>query len=223
MSLSELLFPRKCPFCGKLLKENEADLCGECRKVLPWTGRDCRSHGSFFSVCVSPLQYDGRAREALLRFKFSGKRSYARCFGKLMADCLRDDPPGQFDVISYVPLSFLRFRKRGYSQTRLLAKELSRELHIPCVRLLRKKRNTPAQSHLQGEAARKANVSGAFQMRKRAEVEGKTILLVDDVLTTGATLAECSRVLLTAGAEKVLCATLCKAQNTKKRQKQERS
>ena len=217
MNLTELLFPRKCPFCGKLLKENEADLCGDCRKELPWTGSACRSHGSFFSACVSPLRYEGKAREALLRFKFSGKRSYARCFGKLMADCLRAHPVGQTDVIAYVPLHFLRFRKRGYSQTKLLAEVLSRELDIPCMRLLRKKRRTGVQSHLSGEAARKANVSGAFSVGKRAEVDGKSILLVDDVLTTGATMAECSRVLLSAGAERVVCVTLCRAQNTKKR------
>lgn len=214
MNILELLFPRRCPFCRKLLKDSEEHLCEECRKALPWAGSGCRSHGSFYSVCVSPLRYEGKAREALLRFKFSGKRSYARCFGHLMADCLRTHPAGQADVITYVPLHFLRLRKRGYCQTKLLAEELSRELQIPSCRLLRKKRHTKVQSRLYGEAARKANVSGAFSMKKHAEIEGKTVLLVDDVVTTGATLAECSRVLLTAGAERVVCATLCKAQRT---------
>lgn len=219
MNPLELLFPEKCPFCRKLLRDTEEYLCGECRSTLPWTGSACRSHGSFFSVCLSPLRYEGKAREALLRFKFSGKRSYARCFGKLMADSLRAYPAGQVDVMTCVPLHFLRFRKRGYSQTKLLAEALSRELDIPCVRLLRKKRRTGVQSRLHGEAARKANVSGAFSVRKHAEAEGKTILLVDDVLTTGATMAECSRVLLAAGAERVICATLCKAQRVGKREK----
>ena len=216
MNILELLFPRRCPFCRKLLKDSEEHLCEECRKALPWAGRGCRSHGSFYSVCVSPLRYEGKAREALLRFKFSGKRSYARCFGHLMADCLRTHPAGQADVITYVPLHFLRLRKRGYCQTKLLAEELSRELQIPSFRLLRKKRYTGVQSHLRGEAARKANVSGAFSVKRHAELEGKTVLLVDDVVTTGATLAECSRVLLMAGAERVVCATLCQAQKAGK-------
>ena len=219
MKISELLFPRKCPFCRKLLNDTEELLCGECRKELPWTGSGSQSRGSFFSVCVSPLYYAGRAREALLRFKFSGKRSYARCFGKLMAECVKKELAELPAEVTYVPLSFLRFRQRGYSQTRLLAKVISRELGIPCIRLLRKRRHTRMQSHLRGEAARKANVSGAFSMVKGADVSGKMILLADDVLTTGATLAECSRVLLTAGAERIVCATVCKAQSGKNRER----
>lgn len=218
MNAADLLFPQKCPFCRKLLKDTEELLCGDCRKELPWTGSGSRSRGDFFSVCVSPLYYSGRARDALLRFKFSGKRSYARCFGALMADCVKGEPGASFDVISYVPLSLLRLRQRGYSQTRLLAQELSRRLGVPCVRLLRKRRHTGKQSRLRGEAARKANVSGAFVVRRNADVSGKTILLADDVLTTGSTLSECSRVLLTAGAEKVVCTTVCRAQGRKNRE-----
>ena len=77
-------------------------------------------------------------------------------------------------------------------------------------------RHTEAQSHLRGEAARKANVSGAFAVLPGAEIAGKTVLLADDVVTTGATLAECSRILLTAGAEKVYGATLCLAERKPK-------
>lgn len=222
MNPVELLFPRKCPFCRRLLRDSEELLCDDCRRELPWTGSERRSHGSFYSLCFSPLRYEGKAREAVLRFKFSGKRSYARCFGRLMADCLREAPAEQFDMISYVPLRLLRFRKRGYSQTRLLAEALSRELHIPCVRLLRKKRHTAAQSGLHGEAARKANVSGAFAMCRNAETAGKTVLLADDVLTTGATLQECSRVLLMSGAERVVCVTLCRARSAGKRENNRR-
>ena len=219
MKLTDLLFPRKCPFCRNLLQEGEVLLCGECRRTLPWTGNVSRSRGSFFSVCISPLYYDGRARDALLRFKFSGKRSYAACFGRLTADCVKAELDERIDAVTYVPLSLLRLRQRGYSQTRLLAEAMSRELDIPCIRLLRKRRHTRKQSSLHGEAARKANVSGAFAARNGADIAGKTILLVDDVRTTGATLAECSRILLMAGAEKVVCATLCRAQSRNQNKK----
>jgi predicted amidophosphoribosyltransferase len=110
-----------------------------------------------------------------------------------------------------VPLSLLRLRKRGYSQSRLLAQAVAKELGLPLERLLRKRTHRPAQSGLRDAAARRANVSGAFAPCRGAEIEGKTVLLIDDVITSGATLSECSRVLLTAGAERVLCATLCKA------------
>ena len=216
MRLIELLFPRKCPFCGKLLEKTEPDLCAECVKSLPWTGTHAKSHGSFYSACVSPLRYTGNARQAILRFKFASHASYGACFGKLMADCVRRELDGTFDVITYVPVSFRRFRKRGYSQAKLLAEALGAELGIPCAPLLKKARHTEAQSHLRGEAARKANVSGAFVTLPGAEIAGKTVLLADDVVTTGATLAECSRILLTAGAEKVYGATLCLAERKPK-------
>ena len=211
MKILELLFPRKCPFCGKLLEKSAGDICDDCMKSLPWTGNQCRSRGSFYSLCVSPLRYSGNARQALLRFKFASHASYSGCFGRLMADCVRRELDGQFQLVTYVPVSLRRFRKRGYSQSKLLAEALAKELNVPCAPLLRKARHTEAQSHLRGEAARKANVSGAFQALPDAELSGKTVLLVDDVVTTGATLAECSRVLLMAGAEKVFCATLCLA------------
>lgn len=211
MSLRELLFPRKCPFCGKLLEKSEGDVCGDCLRTLPWTGNHCRSRGSFFSLCVSPLYYAEKARDAVLRYKFARRSSYSRVFARLMAECVRRELDGQFECITYVPVSFRRYRQRGYSQSRLLAEKLARALNVPCVPMLKKVRHTEAQSHLKGEAARRANVSGAFQVLPNADVAGKHILLADDVVTTGATLSEVSRVLLTSGAEQVVCATLCRA------------
>ncbi len=217
MSL-DLLYPRKCPFCARLLPEEEpGDICPACRRDLPWTRGGGKTKGSFFSLCVSPLTYAGKAREALLRFKFRGRRAYARCFGRLMADCVRENVPWELHTVSYVPLHWLRFRKRGYSQSRLLAEALAAQLGLPCVRLLRKRRHTRPLSGIRGEERRRAVVSGAFSLRRSAEeqIRNKCVLLVDDVVTTGATLGECSRLLLTAGADRVVCATLCKASNRK--------
>ncbi len=221
MKLLDLLYPRKCPFCGRLLPEEvpeDPGICPACRTRLPWTRNGGKTHGSFFSVCLSPLAYTGLAREGLLRFKFRGRRAAARCFGRLMADCIRENPPGNVQLVTWVPLSLLRFRKRGYSQSRLLAHALAEELGLPCVPLLRKRRHTPPISGIRGADRRRAAVSGAFAMARSGEAEaaGKCILLVDDVITSGATLSECSRVLLTAGADRVVCATLCRASNAGK-------
>ena len=106
-----------------------------------------------------------------------------------------------------------------HSQSRLLAEALAAELGLPCVALLRKRRHTRPLSGVRGEEKRRAIVSGAFALRRGAEeqMSGKCVLLADDVITSGATLGECSRILLTGGADRVVCATLCKAMNRNKR------
>ena len=214
-----LLYPPKCPFCGRLLPEGGTeDICPECRGALPWTGSGAVTRGSYFSACVSPLYYRDLARQGLLRFKFRRRSAAGSCFGRLMAACVKANLSYEIDLVTYVPLSFLRLRKRGYSQSRLLAEALAAQLGLPCVPLLRKRRHTKPVSGVREEEKRRAMVSGAFALRRGAEAQmaGKCVLLADDVVTSGATLGECSRVLLTAGADRVVCATLCKA-NRKKR------
>jgi ComF family protein len=206
-----LLYPPKCPFCGKLLTGDEEEICAVCRRQLPFTtGSGGRTRGRFFTLCVSPLLYTGRAREALLRFKFGRRRSYAVCFGRLIAARVRQELADRYDILTWVPVSLGRLYRRGYSQSRLLALEAAEALDCEAAALLRKRRSTPAQSGLRGIAARNANVSGAFAAVHPERFAGRRVLLIDDVVTTGATLAECARVLLTAGAESVVCATLCR-------------
>ncbi|MBO7739132.1 MAG: ComF family protein [Oscillospiraceae bacterium] len=192
-------------------KNFDEDVCPECEEKLPWTKTKCKSKGEFFSECLSPLYYDGKAGEALRRFKFMGKTSYARRMGRLIADCVRENGKGGYDAVTWVPISARRMRKRGYCQAKLLAKEVAKALDIKCVRLLRKRRHTPPQSTLSGLAARKANISGAFCAVNKSGIAGASILLIDDVVTTGATLSECTRMLLMSGARNVSCATLCKS------------
>lgn len=217
--LLELLYPSKCPFCGRILKEDGEDFCPACRAALPWTGAGAVTGGSYFSGCASPLYYRDLARQGLLRFKFHHRSAAGRCFGRLMAECVQAHIEKEIDLVTYVPLSFFRFRKRGYSQSRLLAEALAAQLGLPCLRLLRKRRHTKPLSGVKGEERRRAAVSGAFALRRSGEgrIKDKCVLLVDDVITSGATLGECSRLLLTAGADRVFCATLCKAQDRKKR------
>jgi len=215
MSLWSLLFPPRCPFCRRLLEKGEAQPCLNCRKTLPWTGERQRVHGSFFGVCVSPLHYRDSARAALLRYKFGRKTAYAACFSRLMADCAEKRLVGGYDVVTWVPLSRRGLRKRGFCQSELLARGAAAQLGVPCAPMLRKPRHTPAQSGIADAAVRRANVSGAFSLREDAMPEGKRVLLVDDVVTTGATLSECSRLLLMGGAEKADCLTLCCAARMK--------
>ena len=207
--LIRLLYPPKCPFCEKLLQGEETLICGDCRRSLPYAGAAGKQSGRFFLLCVSPLFYRDKAREALLRFKFGSRSGSAAAFASLMAERVEQDLAGKYDLITWVPVSLLRLRRRGYSQSRLLAEETARLLGAETAAMLRKCRYRQPQSRLTGAAARTANVSGAFAAVHPERFLGKRVLLIDDVVTTGATLSECARVLLTEGASGVVCATLC--------------
>lgn len=210
--LLDLLFPPKCVFCGKILPTGTEHLCPACRKGLPWLeGAEGEQKGEFFSLCVSPLEYRGRVRESVRQYKFRGHRGYHKAYGALVAQCVRDRLAGRYDLITWVPLSEKRRKERGYDQTFLLASAAALELGDVAVETLRKGRDNAAQSGLEGEAVRRANVLGVYQPVDRSLVEGKRVLLIDDVVTTGATLSECARVLRTMGAAEVVCATLARA------------
>ena len=115
------------------------------------------------------------------------------------------------DLIVPVPLHIRRLRERGFNQALLLARELSKQTGIPCEqRSLRKIKDTPFQTALKGRERRK-NLKAAFRVKKTEEIEGKSVLLVDDVYTTGTTVNECARTLLEAGAATVGVLTLARA------------
>ena len=205
--LLELFYPSRCAFCGKCVKSGEG-MCIQCEKLLPYTGENNRKqHFANVELCVSPLYYEGAVRKALLRYKFAGAASYSRIFAKISAKCI-DETQISCDIITWVSLSRKRRRRRGYDQAQLLAESAAKELGLPCEGLLKKTRDNPAQSSLKDAAARKANVIGIYDAIHPEIIDGASILLVDDILTTGATLRECVRVLRDAGAARVLCATL---------------
>lgn len=202
-----LLYPPKCVFCQALLDAPATEqICPSCRQVLP----HCRDeqHFSFLSSCHAVFYYESLVREAILRYKFQDAAHYSRTLGHLLGDMLQQELAGQFDLITWVPVSRKRLRSRGYDQAQLLAQQASLVCGTKPVRLLKKIRNNPRQSSLQEPALRRANVQGVYTALQPAMTAGKRILLIDDVVTTGSTMSECARVLLTAGAEQVLGAAL---------------
>ena len=207
----ELLYPTKCTFCHKLTGGDT--VCKSCAEKLPLTAGAAQAQKfPFISQCVSPLYYEGDVRESLLRYKFGGLSHYSAVYAGFMAKCI-DENQISCDIITWVPLSRKRLRKRGYDQARLLAEELSRISGVGCCRLLQKTRNNPAQSGTGGAEKRRANVSGVYTALKPEKIKGKSILLVDDIVTTGATLSECARVLISAGAREVKAVTVARKQN----------
>ena len=212
-----LLFPEKCAFCGRILEGRETDLCESCRRIEPFSGPAKRL--PYVERWTAAYYYEEPVRNGLLRYKFRGKRHAARPLGQMLAMAILRAGLQSADLITYVPVSAKRRRERGYDQDRLLAEEAARALGRRAVPLLKKVRHTPAQSGLSDAAQRHANVMGAYRATG-ADLAGKHILLIDDIVTTGATVSECARVLLTAGAADVSCACFAAHREKKERKGQ---
>ncbi len=208
--LMNLLFPPQCILCGTFLKEQEQDLCHHCRTDSPeYPNR--KENRQFLDSFTAVWYYEGMVRRSLLRYKFYNARSFANGYGRLLAMKLLQSHPEGFDCLTWVPVSPLRKFTRGYDQVELIAKAVGAELGMVPVPLLKKVRHNRPQSGLSDPATRRANVLGAYQVRNQEAVSGKKILLLDDILTTGATAGECARVLLTSGAKEVHCAAVAAA------------
>ncbi len=199
----DLLFPPRCPFCGRVL--DRPGVCAGCASSLPWTAEaDSLWELPGALRCAAPLWYEGAARQGLLRFKFQGAAGAADPLGGLIAQCAAERLSGEFDTVTWVPVSRKRLRRRGYDQAELLARGACRRWDAHPERLLEKVRDNPAQSGLTDGESRRENVKGVY--RAAGDCRGRRILLVDDICTTGATLGQCAAVLLDAGAETVVCA-----------------
>lgn len=215
--LSQLFFPPKCHFCRKVLSDNETDLCHTCRSSAPEFVRAKRNI-QLLAHWTAVWYYKGNVRNSIRRFKFYNARNYASFFARAIAMKLQDDPIGHnFDVLTWVPVSRLRRFVRGYDQSELLAKALGKELGITPVAGLVKARHTKPQSGISSGAERRANVFNAFKGINPSCFAGKRVLLVDDVVTTGATAAECAKTLLVSGATHIFLATIAATPNKTRR------
>ncbi|NLC73548.1 MAG: ComF family protein [Ruminococcaceae bacterium] len=211
--IADLLFPPRCTFCKKLLKRGESGICSVCINSLPYNTWTKAPKIEFIEDFVAPLKYEGSVRDALLRYKFKGVTVYARTFAKLVAKSVSEELKGKYDIISWVPLSSERLRQRGYDQAMLIAMACALELDDVAVETLKKCRDTDPQSGKGEISARRANISGAYEVADAELIAGKRILLIDDVVTTGATVSECARMLKLGGAEAVLCAAVAYSGN----------
>jgi len=211
-SFLDLLFPPKCVFCSRVLYKDEEGWCDKCTESLPFADNYGRQDGEHFDFCIAPLYYVGVARRSILRYKFRGASHYASVYGRLLAECILENPDIKYDIVSWVPLSSKRERERGYDQAMLLAQATALELDDVAVETLKKPHDVQAQSELGGKEERSANISGAYVVSDPEDIDNKRILLIDDVVTTCSTLDECAKVLLLAGASGIVCAALARGE-----------
>ncbi|MEP6963663.1 MAG: ComF family protein [Acidobacteriota bacterium] len=232
--LSRMLFPDDCRVCGDLLQEFsripvcpaclqdpkplEAEFfCVECktpfvnRAPLDDEGRCglCRLGLKGFDAAYTYGSYEGTLRTLVHLFKYDGVQPLARHFGGMLTKALPRE--ASFDVIVPMPLHWLKRWRRGFNQAELLAQEVSRVWRVPVSNLASRKKETASQAGLTN-AKRRENVQGAFAVRPRfqSKLRGKHVLLVDDVMTTGATASACARALKRGGAASVTLLTLAR-------------
>ncbi|MBR5236790.1 MAG: ComF family protein [Clostridia bacterium] len=227
-----LIFPDQCIFCGSILGycKSQLCICPDCAKKITFSdevdtcrlcGRQmpdeemplcptCQSHRHYFNRAVSCASYKDDIREAVLRFKFGNCTDYARTFAAMMVRRIRPlCKTYGFDLTVCAPLSKASMNERGYNQAALLAKPIAKALGLAyCEKAFIKTKETPKQSTL-NYIQRMKNVENVFALDKDPSYfAGKTILLIDDVLTTGATADALSKLLKAAGAKIVVVATL---------------
>jgi ComF family protein len=167
----------------------------------------CRSGLRGFDRAASFGFYEGPLRGLIHLFKYSGMKPLARPLAAFLERAIPVDQA--FDAVVAVPLHWRKRWDRGFNQAELLAKRVARRRGVPLLNALKRKRATEVQATL-ASAGRRRNVAGAFSIRSKADVKGKRILLIDDVMTTGATAGACASVLKRAGAKSVSLVTLAR-------------
>ncbi|MCR4435076.1 MAG: ComF family protein [Clostridiales bacterium] len=210
-----VIFPPRCIFCGAFLPVwARVGICDACYGKIPFMqngdgGSDVDFSGRYCDEIVCVCDYAGIIRDALIRYKFFGRPAYGRTFAALLSDRVKGlMERHKFDMIISVPLYRRKEWKRGFNQSYLISKVLSRETGVAeCSRLLSRVKDTESQSLL-NRSRRRTNIMNAFMVHHPDKISNKTILLIDDIFTTGSTLEECARVLKEAGAKSVMAAVL---------------
>ena len=207
-----------CSECAKSLKRKGEKRCLLCQRELFGAGdiklcHICNARKMHFDVNYAPFSYSGVAADAVKRFKFNHCAWYGRYFAEYIADEIKNEKI-KADYILYPPVNRKTYVKRGYNQSEILARFLSKKLEIPRIRRGIYKLKQNEKQSLQKYKTRFSNVSGVFALRKWAakKIAGKTVIFADDILTTGATASECARIMKKAGAQSVISLTVATAE-----------
>ena len=213
-----IFFPKKCISCGEIICVDK-DICDICYAELPVIEKRCDICGNpkeycfctsrvfYFEKCICVFENSGTAKQSYYRYKLSGKPHYVGWFAKKIANEIKASYPDMdFDAVCAVPSSALSIMNRGFRHSELLASRVAGILGIPYIKDMLGAKGFRKPQHKSAAKERIENVRGKYYIKRRAD--GMKILLIDDIRTTGATLSECSHMLLLGGAQNVRCATL---------------
>lgn len=213
----DMLFPNRCPCCGKVIKWDKL-ICEKCTGALPflddtpWQIRfpsDVEGDKIFFDYAVAAFSYESPAVEGIYSLKSGHGVNFARLAADILCDKLENDEISA-DIVTCVPMASVKKRSRGYNQAEILAKYISRKIDIPCDFKLLKRKAVSLEQHTLNAKERHSLAGRIYSLNAaHADISGKTVLLCDDVFTTGATMNKCAELLKSAGVKKVFCVSIC--------------
>ncbi|MBQ6143638.1 MAG: ComF family protein [Clostridia bacterium] len=201
------IFPNKCPVCDCIMSYNSL-ICKSCMRKI----QNLNLKKELFKInnkpvyCVSPFKYEGLIRKSILKFKFKGKMSHAAFFAYMMSQTI-NKYYSNLDFVTFVPISSERKIKRKFDQSEILSEKISKIINVPLKSTIEKTADNAEQHNLERNE-REKNILNVYNVIGKNDIKGKNILLIDDVCTTGNTLKECAKTLMTAGAKTVYCAAI---------------
>jgi len=207
MWILDFLAPRSCVFCGVASEGEEKNICSGCYKDLPWSEPAVSPKSDIFERSIAMLQYAFPVDAAIKAFKFDRKLYYAPAFAEMLSSS-RNILPCDIDAVLPVPLHWRRKAIRGFNQASEIARPVAKLLNVPLVQGVHRHRATPFQSGLAARD-RARNLRGAFEAKYR--LSHGHVLIVDDVITTGATMRALATVLLETGVAKVSALAIARA------------
>lgn len=210
VSILELLYPNRCKLCSCELLKGQNILCSDCFESGNYYLYE-DFNINFVDEADSPLVYTDFVRKAMHEYKFRGKKIYADWFATFAQRCILSKvDKWNIDFITYVPMSFFSNFRRGYNQAELVAKIIAREIDLPVLKTLEKRAFVKRQSLISDSDKRLKNVENAFKPFNPHNIAYKRILIIDDVITTGATISMCAKTLRECGASAVFAVGMTK-------------
>lgn len=209
-SIINAIYPLKCIVCESLLDDEKKNICADCNSQINWLSSDFFNpdlKSRFFDRAKSLAAYDSACAKVIHRFKYNNRTDLAKPLAEIMTGRI----DYEYDIVIPVPLHSKKLRQRGYNQSALLAKEISRLTGFKtCLKSLKRIKDTADQVGL-SKTERLKNIQGAFNCSGRVySAKSANILLIDDVMTTGATVNECAKALKKCGAGRVDVLTLAR-------------
>lgn len=215
-NIADFFYPNCCPCCGTVIPYDRL-ICDECAAKLatcsfcPKCGRHkciCENSELSYDGCVTVIPYTSVGRDGILELKYRDGFNFAKLLCDPLFKRLSDYGYLDADIITAVPMTIIRRSETGYNQAEYIAKRLSKLSGIPCdFKLIRKRLRSKTQHKLDAEE-RQTEARSAYYPNPKRNLDGKTVILCDDIITTGSTLSACSEALRSMGCKKIYCAVL---------------